>query len=125
MLARRIAGAAILFGTFLPAWMIAVGHFPSYYAWMKVIPQAVCVLAAAAHFWPAWCERVGRGIVAMCVIVASLGFPLRVAISLADAEVRNYAPVQSFVDQQIFRDDHVIASYLVYFTVRSTPARCS
>jgi hypothetical protein len=112
-------------GTLAPLGMSVVYDFPVYYVWMGSIPL---ILMAAATVDGLQRNRLARSAAwataAAMTLMAALGLPLRLLVTLAEWQRRDYAPVQRFVMQNVAAEDHVATDFGAYYPVKLLAADC-
>ena len=113
----------LLFALVVPVVMLIVGTFPVYYGWMSYVP--------AVFAWALWLDKssdrdsVAPGqntarfaCLALGVVVACAGLPLRTGLALAQWSARDYEPVRRLVSEVVKPDDVVFCSPQAYYAVK-------
>ncbi|QOV90475.1 hypothetical protein [Humisphaera borealis] len=120
---REPAVVGLVLGLGVPAFVGFAGKFPIYYAWMKLAPMAVCVMAA----WERECatprsrQWLSHATVAFALLAAA-AWPLRMAVTVWEWRQRDYAPVQAFCTAQVTPADYVVCDYQAYYPVKRQAA---
>jgi hypothetical protein len=113
----------LLFALVVPVVMLIVGTFPVYYGWMSYVP--------AVFAWALWLDKSSDrdsvvpghnaarfACLALGVVVACSGLPLRTGLAFAQWSARDYDPVRRLVSEVAKPDDVVFCSPQAYYAVK-------
>src|SRR5258708_2363160 len=101
----------------IPIGMIAVGKFPTYYAWMVYLPLAVGVTSSLSSSLPG--GAAARAAAALVVAACFAGLPFQLAYSAYDREDRDHGQVVLAVSPLVRPDDWVYCDYGAYYAARN------
>jgi len=104
-------------GLLLPPVIYVMGRFPTYYAWMSVLPLAALTLALFQLEFAAIPRRTGLAVGALLTGACLVGLPLQIASGFSWGEGRNYAHVRSIV-QDLKATDVAVIDPAAYYAVR-------
>lgn len=111
---------ALLLG--IPAWMIAIGVFPSYYSWFAVLPASLALFSLLESQIVQ--HRLMRGIIfSFLALAALLGVPRVFAAGWLHAADDVNANSDHFVLQALRPDDVAIVEKQAYYPAKTTTSR--
>jgi hypothetical protein len=97
--------------------MIAVGKFPTYYAWMAYLPLAVGVAGALSSGETG--SGAARAATGLALAACVAGLPFQLAYASYDRGDRNHGEVAASIGPLIEPDDRVYCDYGAYYVARS------
>jgi hypothetical protein len=114
--------AGILLALLVPPIVGMSGQFPVYYAWMAFIPVCVGVLAALEAHWNVLPRWLAYGCTALALL-ATMGLPARLALTLREWRLRDYDPIRQFVANNVRKGDWVLSDFPEYYPAKRAAGR--
>ena len=105
----------------VPAALLFLGKFPTYYAWMVVIPLLLGIFAQ----WDAcaWSRPWRVGLWGTTFVCAGLGLPFFLLVTVGDWQARDPRPLQAYVHTHLPAGAVVMADYRAYYPVQQRAAQ--
>ena len=111
-----------LLGFLLPPIIYALGRFPTYYAWMSVLPLCALIFGLFELEFATRRSRKGAAAWGLVGLACLFGLPLQIASGVYWGEGRSYAAVRGIV-HELKRTDVVVCDPSAYYAVRPTAAK--
>src|SRR4051812_36447598 len=88
--------------------------------WMAFVPMGMCVMMALdqalTHHAGRWLKA---SVIAIALLAAAIGLPARLAVTLREWHLRDYAPVQDVIRQQVRGNDSVYCAFQAYYPAKA------
>jgi hypothetical protein len=116
---RSPLAVGLVCGLLVPCLLAIAGKYARYYCWMAYIPMAACVAAE----WQAGRLAGIRPLVLPLLLLACLvGLPARLAVTMAEWDRRDPAPVDRIVAETVHPPDWVYSEYEAYYPAKRAAA---
>jgi hypothetical protein len=115
---HSILGFTIVAGVLIPAGMIVLGKFTTYYSWMAYIPIVVALCATLPKISFCSAPLSTGAAIALILFGSMMGAPLQMASAFYYWHDRPSAPVESLISRNVGPQDWVYTDYAAYFAVR-------
>ncbi len=116
---RTPLGLGLLAGLFVPCFLALAGKYARYYCWMAFIPMAACM---AAELQSCRLGAVRKLVLPLLLLACAAGLPARLAVTCREWSLRDPAPVDQIVAEQIQSGDWVYSEYEAYYPAKKTAA---
>ncbi len=116
---RSPLGLGLLVGLLVPCFLALAGKYARYYCWMAFIPMAACM---AAELQSGRLGSVRKLVLPLLVLACVAGLPARLAVTCREWALRDPAPVDQVVAQQVGPGDWVYSEYEAYYPAKKTAA---
>ena len=112
---RSPLGVGLMAGLFVPAFLAFAGKYARYYCWMAFIPMAACM---AAELQSGRLGPVRRLVMPLLLLACGAGLPARLAVTYREWRLRDPAPVDRIVTEQVRPSDWVYSEYEAYYPAK-------
>jgi len=116
---RSPLAAGLLAGVFVPCILALAGKYARYYCWMAFIPMAAC---AAAELQGGRARPVRKLVMPLLLLACAAGLPARLAVTCREWGLRDPAPVDRVVAEQVRPTDWVYSEYEAYYPAKKAAA---
>jgi hypothetical protein len=111
--------AATLLALLMPLTLALAGKYDLYYSWMAFVPLVVAA-GVLAERWEGGGRRAAQVVLAMVVCGAfAVGLPARLAVSVAQWELRDPAALEELAGRHVDQDDWVYCDWEGYYAARA------
>jgi len=118
---RTPFGFGLAVGVLFPVVMYILGRFPTYNAWMAVIPLVLGLFSRPdLDTWSDQTTRILIGTLLMLVCLS--GLPLQLAVAVFFWKERDYARVEELVDRNVGATDWVFCDAQAYYAAKRRAA---
>ena len=112
---RSPLALGLLAGVFVPAFLAFAGKYARYYCWMAFIPMAACM---AAELQSGRLGPVRKLAMPLLLLACLAGLPARLAVTYREWRLRDPAPVNQIVAEQVRPSDWVYSEYEAYYPAK-------
>ncbi|MGC1717581.1 MAG: hypothetical protein WA746_01220, partial [Isosphaeraceae bacterium] len=116
---RSPLAAGLLAGVIVPCILALAGKYARYYCWMAFIPMAAC---AAAELQGGRARPVRKLVMPLLLLACAAGLPARLAVTCREWGLRDPAPVDQVVAEQVRPTDWVYSEYEAYYPAKKAAA---
>ncbi|MEK6749915.1 MAG: hypothetical protein AABY83_12035 [Pseudomonadota bacterium] len=103
----------------IPAALIILGKFPTYYSWMIYVPLSIAVVAVISETK----SRIHALILSMLTATCLVGLPFQLLMISYDWADRSHDAIVNAVHKNISASDWALTDYGAYFAVKTTAKR--